>query len=308
MPSQRHHRALNLDGAWLLTESPEGTKEVPGMSIVADSRGITLTGPEAGTERTIPWQMTTGFQCQRPARLPDGSPATVLEVSLVNGRELQLLLPVTRVPPSETVVVETELAVLCERYGGKKDGAKQKPAAPLTSDEGASVSPAKETQQAQDAAPAEPAAIPDVPPAEAAPLTTKVSPSSADYGVAVTPAPTPAPTPAVGRTPPPVPVAPAAPTPPPTPPVAAPAPSRPAPAPPPPRVEVVTEADEEGGDGRQVQMLRILLVLIGLVVAVLLAELILIFFVLHNNNSTPSGRSLPTVAVHWETARVFWNA
>src|SRR5580692_2271187 len=118
MPSKRHPRALNLVGAWLLTETPEGTKEVPGMSIVADSRGLTLTGPEVGTERTIPWQMTTGFQCQRPARLPDGSPATVLEVSLVNGRELQLLLPVTRVPPSETVVVETELAVLSDRYGG----------------------------------------------------------------------------------------------------------------------------------------------------------------------------------------------
>jgi hypothetical protein len=51
-------------------------------------------------------------------------------------------------------------------------------------------------------------------------------------------------------------------------------------------------------------MLRILLVLIGLVVAVLIAELILIFFVLHNNNSTPSGRSLPIVAVHWEPARI----
>src|SRR5580700_7803617 len=90
------------------------------MSVVADSRGFTLTGPEPGAERTIPWALTTSFTCQRPARLPDGSPATMLEVGLANGRTLQLLLPVNRVPPSETVVVETELAVMSEQYGGTR--------------------------------------------------------------------------------------------------------------------------------------------------------------------------------------------
>ena len=92
------------------------------MSVVADPKGFTLSGPDPGTERTIPWEQTTGFTCQRPARLLDGSPATVLEVGLANGRVLELLLPVTRVPPSETVVVETELAVMAEQYGGQKPG------------------------------------------------------------------------------------------------------------------------------------------------------------------------------------------
>ncbi len=118
VPPRRRQQPLNLDGAWLVTESTEGAKEVPGMSVVADARGFTIVGPEPGTERTIPWELTTGFTCQRPARLPDGSPATMLEVGLANGRVLQLMLPVNRVPPSETVVVETELAVMSERYGG----------------------------------------------------------------------------------------------------------------------------------------------------------------------------------------------
>ncbi len=214
MPSKRHPRALNLDGAWLLTETPEGTKEVPGMSIVADSRGLTLTGPEVGTERTIPWQMTTGFQCQRPARLPDGSPATVLEVSLVNGRELQLLLPVTRVPPSETVVVETELAVLSDRYGGKKEGSKPKgrdtsaPADVPGAAPAAAGAPVAAAAAATDVPPAPEASAA---PAESAPPLAEQAPVfAAGNGPAMTQAPAPAqvqaapaPAPAVGRTPPP---------------------------------------------------------------------------------------------------------
>ncbi len=120
VPPRRRQQPLNLDGAWLVTESPEGTKDLPGMSVVADARGFTIAGPEPGSERTIPWELTTGFTCQRPARLPDGSPATMLEVGLANGRVLQLMLPVNRVPPSETVVVETELAVMSEQYGGRR--------------------------------------------------------------------------------------------------------------------------------------------------------------------------------------------
>ena len=129
VPPRRRQQPLNLEGAWLVTESPDGAKEVPGMSVVADARGFTLTGPEPGAERTIPWALTTGFTCQRPARLPDGSPATMLEVGLANGRVLQLMLPVNRVPPSETVVVETELAVMSEQYGGQRPPVTQPEAA-----------------------------------------------------------------------------------------------------------------------------------------------------------------------------------
>jgi hypothetical protein len=120
IPPRRRQQSLRLDGVWLLTQTSEGTHEIPGMSVVADSKGFTIAGPESGNERTVAWELTTGFTCQRPARLPDGSPATVLEVGLANGRVLELLLPVTRVPPSETVVVETELVVMSEMYGGGK--------------------------------------------------------------------------------------------------------------------------------------------------------------------------------------------
>ena len=120
LPPRRRQHPLHLDGVWLVTGSIEGSREVPGMSVVADPRGFTIVGPEPGTERTVPWEQTTSFTCQRPARLPDGSPATVLEVGLANGRVLELLLPVNRIPPSETVVVETELAVMAEQYGGGK--------------------------------------------------------------------------------------------------------------------------------------------------------------------------------------------
>jgi hypothetical protein len=124
IPSRRRQQFL-LEGAWLVNESGGASSEVPGMSVAADSRGFTLCGPEPGSERTIPWNQTTRFACQRPARLPDGSPATVLEVGLVNGRTLKLLLPVTKVPPSETLVVETELAAMSSRF---REAPTQKPA------------------------------------------------------------------------------------------------------------------------------------------------------------------------------------
>ena len=124
-PPRRRQHPLLLEGVWLMTGSPEGARPVPGMSVVADPKGFTLCGPDPGTERTIPWEQTTVFTCQRPARLPDGSPATVLEVGLSNGRVLELLLPVTRVPPSETVVVETELAVMAEQYRAEKPASEQ---------------------------------------------------------------------------------------------------------------------------------------------------------------------------------------
>jgi hypothetical protein len=104
------------------------------MSVVADQKGFTIVGPEPDKERTVPWEQTTSFTCQRPARLPDGSPATVLEVGLANGRVLELLLPVTRVPPSETVVVETELAVMAEQYGHDKSPRQPPRLAPLIGD------------------------------------------------------------------------------------------------------------------------------------------------------------------------------
>src|SRR5271155_5367582 len=68
VPPRRRQQPLHLDGAWLVTETPDGPREVPGMSVVADARGFTIAGPEAGTERTVPWAQTTGFTCQRPAR------------------------------------------------------------------------------------------------------------------------------------------------------------------------------------------------------------------------------------------------
>lgn len=109
-------RPVRLDQVWLSVSSGPTTKAVPGVTVVADSKGFTLLGPEAGSERTIAWERTTGFSCQRPGRLPDGSPVTVLEVHLANSKVLELLLPVSKVPPSETIVVETELSMLAGRH------------------------------------------------------------------------------------------------------------------------------------------------------------------------------------------------
>ncbi|MFZ0668259.1 MAG: hypothetical protein WAM97_21100 [Acidimicrobiales bacterium] len=116
MPGRPGQRVLELDGVWLSTDSPEGPWQVPGLSVTADSRGLTIAGANTVTERTIPWSQTTRFSCHQPTRLRDGSPATVLEIGLANGRTLQLLLPVSLVPPSETLVVETELSAMSNRF------------------------------------------------------------------------------------------------------------------------------------------------------------------------------------------------
>jgi len=130
------NRPLRLEEVWLVAAGSKGPHAVPGISVVADGRGFNILGPQPGAERIVLWNQMTAFSCHRPARLPDGSPATVLEIGLANGRTLELLLPVSRVPPSETLVVEAELAAMAERYG-KEIAAQQeaqKPAQPAQSE------------------------------------------------------------------------------------------------------------------------------------------------------------------------------
>ena len=127
-PSPRRKRGqLRLDEVWLVADTPQGSSMVPGISLVADGDGLTVVGPNPDAEHVLRWPTTTSFTCQRQAQLSDGRPATMLEIGRVDGRVLRFLLPVARVAPAETVVLEAQLETLAAQ-----NGAMLVPKAPVT--------------------------------------------------------------------------------------------------------------------------------------------------------------------------------
>ena len=102
---------VHLDDVHLSGDTPQGPTVVPGLSLVADSRGFTVVGPQPGVERTLTWPQIDQCTFRDPAVLPDGRPATVLEVT-VDGRSLRFLLAVERISPVQATAIEAQLNTL----------------------------------------------------------------------------------------------------------------------------------------------------------------------------------------------------
>ncbi len=114
----RKRTFLRLDDICVVANTPSGISVVPGVALVADEDGVAVVGPDPSARHLLPWPALSGFTCQEQSTLPDGRPATVLEVELAQGRVLRFLVPVEKVPPSETIVLETQLQALAAAHGG----------------------------------------------------------------------------------------------------------------------------------------------------------------------------------------------
>lgn len=188
----RKRAQLRVDDVSVLAETPQGPTVVGGIALAADDDGLTVIGPDPASQRVLPWRALAGFVCQEPTTLPDGEPATILEVGLAQGRTLKFLLPVGQVPPSETIVLETELAALASQFGGgpaltvvNADGDLRSAAAPLGPVAAPAPAPAAPVVAAAVAAP-EPAA-------DVAPVTVEAAAPAGPVNGVAHPAPVPAP-------------------------------------------------------------------------------------------------------------------
>ncbi len=91
--------------------SSGGTAVVSGLSLILDRHGLTVVATEHGSERIFPWTETTAVAFRQPALLPDGRPATILQLDL-QGRPLQFLIPYGQVPPAEAQAFEAMVGAL----------------------------------------------------------------------------------------------------------------------------------------------------------------------------------------------------
>lgn len=115
--SNRKRSLLRIDDVSVAVETGQGPAVVTGIVLLADDDGLAVVGPEPTSRHVLPWTALRSVACQEPTTLPAGEPATVLEVVLAQGRSLRFMLPVSQVRPSETIVLETQLAALLSQHG-----------------------------------------------------------------------------------------------------------------------------------------------------------------------------------------------
>ncbi len=97
--------SLRLDDVYLEGATPDGLAVVGHLSVIVDTGGITVLGPEPGERRTVGWERMSPLEFGPPTVLPGGQPVTSLEF-VVDGRPLRLLVPAKGelVSPQEVVV------------------------------------------------------------------------------------------------------------------------------------------------------------------------------------------------------------
>src|ERR1700735_437269 len=96
---------LRLDGVVVSGTTPDGPAAVGGLSLVLDSRGMTVIVPGGDQPRTAPWTSVSIPHFRSTASLPDGTPATALAVD-AGGRNLEFLVPVHSVPADLAPILE----------------------------------------------------------------------------------------------------------------------------------------------------------------------------------------------------------
>ena len=98
--------SLRLDDVYLEGATPDGLAVVGHLSVIVDTGGITVLGPEPGERRTVEWERMSPLEFGPPAVLPGGQPVTSLEF-VVDGRPLRLLVPAKGEPVgSQELLVE----------------------------------------------------------------------------------------------------------------------------------------------------------------------------------------------------------
>ena len=124
-----------LAGIALAGDEARGVATTPGLSLLFTASGITVQGPQPGTERLLAWSGLESVSCNEQTQLPDGTPAVILQLTAA-GQTVRFLLPAGAVSAGQARYLDQALPQWLARYGGGAGGAvaagavAQAPAAP----------------------------------------------------------------------------------------------------------------------------------------------------------------------------------
>ena len=92
--------SLAFTGVTLVGMASSGRANVPGIELAVGPPGITVTANDDTPPRTLAWQGVQGLRIQPDSSLPDGKPATQIDVAL-HGRTVRFLAPSEQLTTTE---------------------------------------------------------------------------------------------------------------------------------------------------------------------------------------------------------------
>ena len=105
-----------LSGIALAGDESRGVATTPGLSLLFTADGITVQGPQPGTERLLAWSGLESAACNEQSHMPDGTPAVVMELTAA-GQTVRFLLPSGAVSPGQAAYLDQALPQWLARYG-----------------------------------------------------------------------------------------------------------------------------------------------------------------------------------------------
>lgn len=109
---------LTLSNVYLVTSDREGELAVPGLGVVVDQIGLTVTKPDGSVGAVLKWGDLRTVQTGARMTMPSGTPAVVVE-AVSDRRTHRFVVPTTDPEGLEGIIVELAAA---RRSQGPEDG------------------------------------------------------------------------------------------------------------------------------------------------------------------------------------------
>jgi hypothetical protein len=100
-----------------LASSSEGGATTPGLTLVFTAAGITVLHPQSQAESLVAWSGLDATRCNERLVLPNGMSAAVMEL-ISDGHSLRFLLPADTVAPGQVAYLDKALPDWLARYKG----------------------------------------------------------------------------------------------------------------------------------------------------------------------------------------------
>ncbi|GEM_PF-1350023 len=75
---------VRIDGLWLMSDPRTPPGSPPSISLVGETRGLTILGPDPGASVLVPWSSVRSVAGGPLVPLPDGSPAATVDIVLTD--------------------------------------------------------------------------------------------------------------------------------------------------------------------------------------------------------------------------------
>ncbi len=100
---------LTLSNVYLVTSDREGELAVPGLGVVVDQIGLTVTKPDGSVGTVLKWGDLRTVQTGSRMTMPSGTPAVVVE-AVSESRTHRFVVPTTDPEGLEGIIVELAAA------------------------------------------------------------------------------------------------------------------------------------------------------------------------------------------------------